>query len=158
MMNEPSPERSGGLTGALLGGMSRPVVVAVFWLGAQSRAEMWLTLLLSSCLIGLFLGWVAGRIAGDRGSIRHPWTGPLIGAVAGAALGFSSSVLTLTCLCVLTRDSVREVNIARYWTTMAIVGGLPGLCGGLTAYRVRKNLADQGPDDHRGRADETSGS
>jgi hypothetical protein len=164
MMKERSPERSGGLTGALLGAVSRPVVVSAFWFSAKDQAGTWLTLLLSSCLIGLLLGLLAGRIAGYRGSIRRPWTGPLIGAVLGAALGFASSVVTLTCLCVLMFDRHeprglhRDVSISLYWTVMGIVGAFPGLCGGLAANRVRTKLAPQILDVHLGSVDGTSDS
>ncbi len=157
MTKEPSPQRSGGLTGALVGAVSRPVVVSAFWLGAKSRAGEWFMVLLSSCLVGVLVGWLVGRNAGFRSSVHHPWIGPLIGAVLGAAVGFTSSVVTLGCLCLLTSDHFREVNIQHYWTFMALVGALPGFCGGLIANRVRQKLADQSPEVHLGPADEKSG-
>jgi hypothetical protein len=157
-MKEPSPESSGGLTGALLGAVSRPWVVSAFWLDARSGAGTWFTLLLSSCLIGLLLGWLVGRNAGYRSSIQRPWTGPLIGALLGAGLWFLSSLVTLTGLCMLTSDHFREVNVGKYFIIMGAVGAFPGLCSGLMANGVRRKLADQSPDVHHGPVDGTSGS
>jgi hypothetical protein len=154
MTKDPSPARAGARTGALLGALSRPAVVCAFWLDAQSRVGTWLIVPVSSCLIGLVLGRAVGSVAGSAGAWRPPVTGPLIGALVGSVVWFASSVLTLTCLCLMTGDEVRRTadNIPLYWTTMAIVGAIPGLCGGLVADRVRRRPADRdtaaaGPED-----------
>jgi hypothetical protein len=147
MTKDPAPARAGARTGAILGALSRPAVVCAFWLNAESRAGTWLVVPVSSCLIGLVLGRLVGSVAGSASERRHPLTGPLIGAVLGSAVWFASSVLTLTCLCLVTSDDVRRVpadNIQRYWITMAIVGMILGLCGGLVGNRVRRGLADRG--------------
>jgi hypothetical protein len=151
MTKDPSPARAGARTGAILGALSRPAVVCAFWLNAQSRADTWLTVPVSSCLLGLLLGRIVGSVAGSAGAWRPPVTGPLIGALVGSDVWFASSVLTLTCLCLMTAtDDIRSApvdNIQLYWITMAIIGAIPGLGGGLAADRVRRELADRGPAD-----------
>jgi hypothetical protein len=150
MTKDPSPAKAGARIGAILGALSRPAVVGAFWLNAQSRAETWLMVLVSSCLVGLLLGRIVGSVAGSTGAWFPPVTGPLIGGLAGSAVWFASSVLTLTCLCLMTSKDLRSApvaNIEVYWITMAIVGAIPGLGGGLAADRVRRAPADPGPAD-----------
>lgn len=144
MSKEPSPGSSGSWTGALLGAVSRPVVVSGFWLFQQNSAETWVTILVTSCLFGLLVGWITGSIAASSGSLRRPWAGPLVGGVMGAMLSFASSVVTLFFLCLATyQPRATEVNIPLYWVLMTLVGAIPGVCGGLAANRARRNLADR---------------
>ncbi len=135
---------TGRWTGAFAGAVTRPMVVSGFWLFQQNRAETWLTILITSSLFGLLVGWISGSIATSCGSLRRPWAGPLIGGLMGAFLSFVSSVVTLYFLCLATyQPRAAEVNLRFYWTFMTFVGALPGVLGGLVANRVRRNLADQ---------------
>ena len=142
-----SPSSSGSRTGALVGAVTRPMVVSAFWLFQQNRAETWLTILITSCLFGLLVGSISGRLAASRSSLRHPWVGPLIGGLLGAGLSFASSVVTLFFLCLATyQPCAAEVNIPFYWAVMTLVGALPGICGGLEANRAWQRLAEPIPD------------
>jgi hypothetical protein len=144
MSKESSPGSSGGWTGAFVGAVTRPMVVSAFWLFEQNTAETWVTILITSCLFGLFVGWISGSTAASFGSLRRPWAGPLIGGLLGALLSFASSVVTLFFLCLATyQPRASEVNIPFYWAVMTVVGALPGICGGLAANRARERLADQ---------------
>ncbi len=138
-----SPDSSGSRTGALVGAVTRPMVVSAFWLFQQNRAETWITILTTSCLFGLLVGSIAGRAAAYRSSLRHPWVGPLIGGLLGAGLSFTTSVVTLFFLCLATyQPRAAEVNIQFYWAVMTLVGALPGICGGLAANRALQRLAE----------------
>ncbi|MGO9917340.1 MAG: hypothetical protein ACLQIB_21900, partial [Isosphaeraceae bacterium] len=90
-----SPNSSGSRTGALVGAVTRPTVVSAFWLFQENRAETWFTILITSCLFGLLVGSISGRVAASRSSPRYPWAGPLSGGLLGAVLSFASSVVTL---------------------------------------------------------------
>ncbi|MGO9468586.1 MAG: hypothetical protein ACLQVF_31025 [Isosphaeraceae bacterium] len=138
-----SPNSSGSRTGALVGAVTRPMVVSAFWLFQENRAETWFTILTTSCLFGLLVGSITGRAAAYRSSLRHPWVGPLIGGLFGAVLSFTTSVVTLFFLCLATyQPRAAEVNIEFYWAVMTLVGALPGICGGLAANRARQRLAE----------------
>jgi hypothetical protein len=156
MTNEASPARSGALTGALLGAVCRPVVVSAFWLLDKKSADPWITVLFTSCIIGLLLGWLAGWIAG---SIRHPAVSLMIGAGVGAALAFVSSVVTLYFLCIATygpRADVRggvDVNVGLYLAIMALAGAIPGVGGCLVGNVVRRKQAAPSPVVHQGATD-----
>jgi hypothetical protein len=140
---ERSPNSSGSRTGALVGAVTRPMVVSAFWLFQENRAETWFTILTTSCLFGLLVGSISGRVAASRSSLRHPWFGPLVGGLLGAVLSFASSVVTLFFLCLATyQPRAGEVNIPFYWTVMTVVGALPGICGGLAANRAWQRLAE----------------
>jgi hypothetical protein len=71
--------------------------------------------LLTSCILGLLLGSIAGRIAG---SYRNPVIIIVWGAIVGACLSFVSAVATFSCLCMVTDvpqgRSFREVNVGLY--------------------------------------------
>jgi hypothetical protein len=137
-----SPNSSGSRTGALVGAVTRPMVVSAFWLFQENRAETWFTILITSCLFGLLVGSISGRVAASRSSLRHPWVGPLSGGLLGAVLSFASSVVTLFFLCLATyQPRGAEVNIPFYWAVMTLVGALPGICGGLEANRAWQRLA-----------------
>lgn len=135
---------TGAWTGAFAGAVTRPMVVSGFWLFQQNRAETWFTILITSSVFGLLVGWLSGSIATSYGSLRRPWAGPLIGGLMGAFLSFASSVVTLFFLCLATyQPRAAEVNLRFYWTVMSLVGALPGVLGGLAANQARRNLADQ---------------
>jgi hypothetical protein len=120
------------------------MVVSAFWLFQQNSAETWATIVITSCLFGLLVGWITGSIAASSGSLRHPWAGPLIGGVVGAVISFASSVVTLFFLCLATyQPNATEVNIPFYWAVMTIVGAVPGILGGLAANRARHSLASE---------------
>jgi hypothetical protein len=138
-----SPNSSGSRTGALVGAVTRPMVVSAFWLFQESRAETWFTILITSCLFGLLVGSITGSAAAYRSSLRHPWVGPLIGGLLGAGLSFTTSVVTLFFLCLATyQPRAAEVNIPFYWAVMTLVGALPGICGGLAANRALRRLEE----------------
>jgi hypothetical protein len=138
-----SPNSSGSRTGALVGAVTRPMVVSAFWLFQENRAETWFTILTTSCLFGLLVGSITGRAAAYRSSLRHPWVGPIIGGLVGAVLSFTTSVVTLFFLCLATyQPRAAEVNIQFYWAVMTLVGALPGICGGLAANRARRRLEE----------------
>lgn len=139
MTKKPSPARSAALTGALLGAVCRPVVVSAFWLLDERRADTWITVLFTSCTIGLLLGAFAGWVAG---SIRNPLTSPVIGATVGAGLTFGSAIVTVVLLCMATyRPQGPDVDVGLYWATMALTGAFPGISGGLVGNRVRQRQA-----------------
>jgi hypothetical protein len=150
MTNQASPASSGAWTGALLGAVSRPVVVSAFWLLDIRSVVPWIEVLITSCIIGLLLGWIAGRIAA---SIRNPVIGTLWGAIVGACLGFVSSIFTLYFLCMATyvpaaktsRYWGPDVNVGLYLATMALAGAIPGIVGGLVGDRVRQKQAAPSP-------------
>jgi hypothetical protein len=120
------------------------MVVSAFWLFQENQAQTWLTILTTSCIFGLIVGWITGSIAASSGSLRRPWAGPLIGGILGAALSLASSVVTLFFLCLATyQPRATQVNIQLYWVVMTLVGALPGICGGLAANRARRNPADR---------------
>jgi hypothetical protein len=138
-----SPNSSGSRTGALVGAVTRPMVVSAFWLFQENRAETWFTILTTSCLFGLLVGSITGRAAAHRSSLRYPWVGPVIGGLVGAVLSFTTSVVTLFFLCLATyQPRAAEVNIQFYWAVMTLVGALPGICGGLAANRARRRLEE----------------
>ncbi len=138
-----SPNSSGSRTGALVGAVTRPMVVSAFWLFQENRAETWFTILTTSCLFGLLVGSITGRAAAYRSSLHHPWVGPLIGGLVGAVLSFTTSVVTLFFLCLATyQPRAAEVNIQFYWAVMTLVGALPGICGGRAANRARGRLEE----------------
>jgi hypothetical protein len=137
MTKQPSPGRSGTLTGAILGAVCRPAVVSAFWLAGESQPATWAVLLFSSCAIGAAIGGVTGWVAG---SIRHPVGGPAVGAAVGAALTFGSSVVTLVFLCIATEGGGPS-SVGPYWAAMALAGAVPGLGGGLAAARMRRRRA-----------------
>ncbi len=122
MKNEALPARSASRTGALIGAVCRPVVVSAFWLRDQRSVEPWITVLITSFLIGLVLGWVAGRIAG---SIRNFVIGTLWGAIVGATLGFVSSIFTIYFLCMATYGprGGGDIDVGLYLASMAVAAG-----------------------------------
>ena len=147
MVKKPSPARSGELTGALIGAVSRPAVVSAFWLIGERHGDSpwitWLVVLFASCTIGFFLGGFTGKVAG---SFRHAVIGPTIGAMLGAILALGSSVLTLVCVCGLT-ETRNPPNVVVYWATMALAGALPGVGGGLAGNRLRQEQTTESPED-----------
>ncbi len=157
MSKERSPKSAGSRTGALVGAVTRPMVVSAFWLFQENRAETWFTILTTSCLFGMLVGSITGRAAAFRSSLRHPWVGPLIGGLIGATLSFASSVVTLFFLCLATyQPCAAEVNITFYWAVMALVGAVPGILGGLDANRAWRRLAEPISDAEFRPADEPS--
>jgi NhaP-type Na+/H+ or K+/H+ antiporter len=145
-VSAPPWETRGALTGALLGAVCRPVVVSAFWLPAAAGGAFgrhqgpWavVIVLLTSCAIGLAIGFLAGWVAASR---RNPIVGPVIGAIVGAALAFSSSILTCFCLCVVVTDGRpghQPDDVVLYLATMALTGAFPGFIGGLVGNWVRR--------------------
>jgi hypothetical protein len=123
------------------------MVVSAFWLFQENGAETWFTILTTSCLFGLLVGSISGRVAASSSSLRHPWVAPLVGGLLGAGLSFASSVVTLFFLCLATyQPRAGEVNIPFYWAVMTLVGALPGIYGGLEANRALQRLAEPSSD------------
>ena len=142
-----SPKSAGSRRGALVGAVTRPMVVSAFWLFQENGAETWFTILTTSCLFGLLVGSISGRVAASSSSLRHPWVAPLVGGLLGAGLSFASSVVTLFFLCLATyQPRAGEVNIPFYWAVMTLMGSLPGICGGLEANRAWQRLAEPSSD------------
>jgi hypothetical protein len=140
MTSEASPAGSAARTGAMIGAVCRPVIVSTFWLRDQRSVEPWITVLVSSLLIGASLGWVVGRIAG---LIRNPVIGSVWGAICGATLGLVSSLFTIFFLCMETYQphNGRDINVGLYLAAMACAAALPGIAGGLVGHRVRQTQA-----------------
>ena len=122
-----SPSSSGSRTGALVGVVTRPMVVSAFWLFQENRAETWFTILTTSCLFGLLVGSITGRAAAYRSSLATLGR-PAHRGLGGAVLSFTTSVVTLFFLCLATyQPRAAEVNIQFYWAVMTLVGALPGI-------------------------------
>ena len=131
-------------TAALVGAVTRPIVVFAFWHSGGKGGYTWLSILITSSVVGMLVGLTSGFVAESSGSLRFPWAGPLVGGLTGAFLSFGSSVVTLVFLCMATYHprGNPNVNFQLYLGFMSLVGALPGIWGGLVANRARWELAE----------------
>lgn len=144
MSNESSPSGLSAVwTAALAGAVTRPIVVFAFWHSEGKGGYTWLSILITSSVVGVLVGLASGSVAKSSGSLRSPWAGPLAGGLTGASLSFGSSVVTLVFLCMATYQPRADyASIPMYWGFMSLVGAFPGIWGGLVANRARWELAE----------------
>lgn len=143
MSKESSPSGLSAIwTAALVGAVTRPIVVFAFWYSEGKDGSTWLSILITSSFVGLLVGLASGSVAQSSGSLRSPWAGPLAGGLTGAFVSFGSSVVTLVFLCIATYQPRADyANIPLYWGVMSLVGAIPGIWGGLVANLARWELA-----------------
>jgi hypothetical protein len=140
MSNESSPSGLSAIwTAALVGAVTRPIVVFAFWHSGGKRGSPWLSILITSSIVGFLVGLASGVVAQSSGSLRIPWAGPFLGGLTGAFLSFGSSVVTVVFLCMATYHprGNQNVNFQLYLVVMSLVGALPGIWGGLVANLAR---------------------
>jgi hypothetical protein len=144
MSNESSPSGLSAIwTAALLGALTRPIVVFAFWHLGGKGGYTWLSILITSSIVGMLVGLASGSVAQSSGSLRSPWAGPLFGGLTGALLSLGSSFVTLVFLCMATYNprGNSNVNFQLYLGVMSLVGALPGIWGGLVANLARWEFA-----------------
>lgn len=144
MSNESSPSGLSAIwTAALVGAVTRPIVVFAFWHSGGKGGYTWLSILITSSIVGLLVGLASGSVAKSSGSLRAPWAGPFFGGLTGALLSYCSSVVTVVFLCMATYHprGNPNVNFQLYLGFMSLVGALPGICGGLVANLAHWELA-----------------
>ena len=144
MSNESSPSGLSAIwTAALVGAVTRPIVVFAFWHSGGKGGYTWLSILITSSIVGLLVGLASGSVAKSSGSLRAPWAGPFFGGLTGALLSYGSSVVTVAFLWMATSHPRGDanVNFQLYLGFMSLVGALPGICGGLVANLAHWELA-----------------
>jgi hypothetical protein len=144
MSNESSSSGLSAIwTAALVGALTRPIVVFAFWHSGGKGGYTWLSILITSSIVGMLVGLASGSVAQSSSSLRSPWAGPLFGGLTGALLSLGSSFVTVVFLCMATYNprGNSNVNFQLYLGVMSLVGALPGIWGGLVANLARWEFA-----------------
>jgi hypothetical protein len=132
----------GALVGAVVGCLSRPAVVAAFWLsGHHLPEENVLVVVVISCLIGGLVGAFAGAVGG---CIRVPIVGGAVGAAVGGCLALCAAFVTAIPLCIATYNPHDAAPHGGLWylPLITLTGVVSGALGGLAGVLLRGKRVD----------------
>jgi hypothetical protein len=130
-----SPWWVGALVGGAVGCLSRPAVIAAFWLsGNDVSPDKQANVPIVLCVSLVIGGFVGGITGGLGGLTRMPILGSILGGFLGGFLAGSATFVTCLPLLLTVGHGSRGGDIddpSLYVTAMILTGVVPGALGGL---------------------------